>query len=199
MARILHRDVSLFNLLFTVLNNKKLLDDILQNLPGAQSESHMALQDLIDKWRPRQGLLGDWGYGVPTTDHPDLSMSDVSPPTTDDTPASTCGPDHSPTLPIQPSMESSFDLVPLKHGDSITFVLWNELNSTDDIDIPVANDPLPETMYGSNDKLHRTVCFFLSFSSVAVLTHTRELGLGWPRNSVTLALVNPWNTNPCTT
>ena len=40
MARILHRDVSLFNLLFTVLNNKKLLNDILQNLPGAQSECY---------------------------------------------------------------------------------------------------------------------------------------------------------------
>ena len=53
MARILHQDVSLFNLLFAVLNNKKLFDDILQNLPGAQSESHTALQDLIDKWRPR--------------------------------------------------------------------------------------------------------------------------------------------------
>ena len=199
MARILHWDVSLFNLLFAVLNNKKLLDDILQNLPRVQSESHTALQDLIDKWRPCQGLLGDWGYGVPTTDHPDLSMSDVSPPTTNDTPASTGGPDHSPTPPIQPSVESSFDLVPLKRGDSITFVLWNKLNSTDNITIPVANDPLLETMYSGNDKLHHTVCFFLSFSSVAILMCTRELGLGWPWNSVTSALVNPWNTNPCTT
>ena len=96
-------------------------------------------------------------------------------------------------------MESSFDLVPLKHSNSITFVLWNELNSMDNIAIPVANDPLLETMYSSNNKLHRTVCCFLSFSSVAVLMRTRELGLGWPWNSVTSALVNPWNTNLCTT
>ena len=146
IAKILHCDISLFNLLLILATDRNLLDNILQNLPQVESKSHEILQCLIEKWHPCCGLLAFWGYAVPTPDHPDFSSSDPSSEL-----------EHSQTLPILPLKRSTFNSVPVKRVEDVVSVPWNGLKSTDDIVIPMANDPLPKTLYNLNDKLYHTV------------------------------------------
>ena len=172
LAKVLHCDISLFNLLFVPgTPQRNLLEDLLQSLPQMETECHETLQGLIDKWCPRHGLLADWGYAVPTPDHPDFSSLDDSffmsgvplgHPTTHTAEQSETLP-----LPHRPQYPPLVDSVPVKRAEGVVFVPCSKLKSTDDIVIPMASDT-SQNMDDAKDKLHRTVCsfFFLSLAFV---------------------------------
>lgn len=183
LAKTLHRDISLLNLLFVLDTGRDLVDDLLKNLPQDDESSKYGntLQGLVDKWRPRRGLLVDWAYAIPTPDHPDFfPPSNVSPSPTHDLERSQT----SSVLPPLQSQASLSDSVPVNRAhNGVEYVSWNDLRSTDDIVVPMANDPLPRSSSVPSDQLYRTVRLFI-FVCVPVLMYTRERGPGWPQNLV---------------
>jgi hypothetical protein len=164
LTKILHCDISLFNLLFAPGTlQRNLLEDLLQSLPQMETKCCKTLQGLIDKWCPRHGLFDDWGYAVPTPDHPDFSSLDDSfsmsgvpsgRPTTHTA-------EHSETLPLLHRLQYPpvVDSVLVKQAEDIVFVPCNELQSTDDIVIPMASD-MSQSVDDAKDKLHCMVCSF---------------------------------------
>ena len=164
LTKVLHRDISLFNLLFAPRTpQRNLLEDLL--------ECHETLQGLINKWCPHHGLLADWGYAVPTPDHPDFSLSDdsffmsgVPPgcPTTHTAKQSETLP-----LPHRPQYPPLVDSAPVKQAEGVVFVPCSKLHSMDDIVILMASDT-SQSMDDAKDKLHHMVCsfFFLSLAFV---------------------------------
>jgi hypothetical protein len=166
LAKILHRDISLFNLLFTPgAPQRNLLEDLLWSLPQMETKCRETLQGLVDKWCPCHGLLADWGYAVPTPDHPDFSSLDnlfsmsgvpLGRPTTHTAECSEKLP-----LPHHLKYPPLVDSVPVKRAEDVVFVPCNELQSTDDIVIPMASDT-SQSVDDAKDKLHRTVCSFFS-------------------------------------
>ncbi|KAG6372689.1 hypothetical protein JVT61DRAFT_7454 [Boletus reticuloceps] len=138
LAKIIHHDISLFNLLFAPGTDRNLLEDMLQSLPLHQTQSEYdenlreTLHGLIDRWSPRCGLLADWGYATPTPDHPDFSLSDDS---------------------LSPAC--LIDSVLVKRSDNRTvFVPLDELDTTDDIVLPMADDKLSKAVCNAKEKLH---------------------------------------------
>lgn len=74
-AGILHRDISLFNLLLVLAIHNDLGEDFLGALQVEPEKAE--LQGKIQKLS-RRGLLCDWGYAVPTGDTEDFTQGDVS-------------------------------------------------------------------------------------------------------------------------
>ena len=65
VAHVLHRDISLFNLLLVLVMQSNLGVDFVDQ--ALQEPECIRIQEKIYKLS-RHGLLGDWGYGIPMGD-----------------------------------------------------------------------------------------------------------------------------------
>lgn len=78
-GHILHRDVSLFNLLFVAALHSNLGEDFLARV--LEETDKVTIRAKIQTL-PRRGHLGDWGYAVPSDDsacNDDLQTPDITP------------------------------------------------------------------------------------------------------------------------
>ena len=72
VAHILHRDVSLFNLLLVLAMQSDLSMDFVDRV--LQEPKRTQIQVKIQKL-PHRSLLGDWGYGIPMGDRDSSSAT----------------------------------------------------------------------------------------------------------------------------
>jgi hypothetical protein len=144
-AGVLHRDISLFNLLFVALvEGKQRAMKFLQTSGLSEDEAAQPTQKIADNVA-RRGLLADWGYMIPNQK-----------PTTADLPNEQPGglssvPDSSPTIYVR-LPGSGLEM-------KTTMKCQNELNGKDCIVIPLVHESLPENPSSPIDAspLHRTV------------------------------------------
>ncbi|KAI5980660.1 hypothetical protein EDD15DRAFT_2381694 [Pisolithus albus] len=138
IAGVLHRDISLFNLLLYVLaNGDECRIDFLQSNVLDDAE-RTRLEEKIKAQVTRRGLLADWGYVVP---------------------ALKCGTDASPGESPCSGLNRSPNLYVRSPGDSETKTkLQNLLEGKDSIVIPMVGESIPNDANTPIDAspLHRT-------------------------------------------
>ena len=134
---ILHRDISLFNLLLVVAIHSNISKDFL--VRALQEPEKAVVRAKIQRLSHR-GLLGDWGYAVPTVNScsKNLTQGDATSAT---------------------GVRISGETEPLSRTN---------LKDTHNIVIPVADEPLLSDTGSSIDvsPLQRTVCFQLYIYTV---------------------------------
>ena len=143
IAGVLHRDISLFNLLFvTLAEGKRRAMKFLQTSALSEDEGARLTQKIADNVA-RRGLLADWGYAIPNQKPTKADLRNDQPGRLSSVP------DSSPTLYVR--LPGS--------GSETTMKRQRELNGKDSIVIPLVHESLPEDPNSPIDAspLHRTV------------------------------------------
>lgn len=138
-ARILHRDISLLNLLVIIWDGTQ-AEDRLEFLDQLPEKTRDHLRQRIKASVSHRGLLADWGYAVP------IELPSELPATRPSTPSSDHGEDVVPVL--------------LRDGqhDTKEFVSVAKLQHNHEIKLQMARDPLDFTRSSiDNNPLCRTV------------------------------------------
>lgn len=154
-AGVLHRDVSLFNLLFVLIAaaaNSNLGGSEGEELVGKRTTDFLNDSGLEEEKRielskhkitariTRRGLLADWGYSIPNQSRGPNELQDVQLPSSNSSPTVYV---RSPSSNSETKTKSLSDL---ECKDNIVIPLFNE-SLPDDSDVPIDANPL-----------HRTVC-----------------------------------------
>ena len=164
VAHILHRDLSLPNLILAPPQGRSNHAKFMHHLPISTREVLCARIEGLG----RRGVLADWGYAVPTTEC--LSTSGLTTSDSPEPPACELSPCNPPTSPIEippeigdlDNCESSNYVCTARVGSndgSTQLTLASELTEDDDIIVPMGsaaeNDSHPTI---NSSPLHRTVC-----------------------------------------
>ncbi|KAI6000082.1 hypothetical protein EDD15DRAFT_2362646 [Pisolithus albus] len=130
VAHILHRDISLFNLFLASVTQRSDHKSFVERMTGLSTEAQVELCGRIAKLKQR-GVLGDWGYAVPTSEHSSTANSDA---------------DHSSDASDPPT--SPIEMVSQTASKTITNAVPRLVSISDltrDDDIVVAMGPQSET------------------------------------------------------
>ncbi|KAI5986625.1 hypothetical protein EDD15DRAFT_2373072 [Pisolithus albus] len=163
-AKVLHRDISLLNLLLVIWDASRGDSHRLDFLDHLPPETREHLQAKIQEI-PYRGFLADWGYAVPI-DVPQTEAYTTPEPEGPSTSPSTPHHDAPPTSPISPpntstSVDNSVPVripVPSEGTDRVAYIALSELKDVHEIMLSMGRDPLPDRSQPSVDTnpLYRT-------------------------------------------
>lgn len=156
IARILHRDISLFNLLLACVTQRSNHLEFIQKMSSLCAADQIALCARIASVK-RRGVLADWGYAVPMAEPTTITDSATLTSTIEQ--------------PSQAEHESTnfVPVVPVSSKDAPTSLsLVTNLTKRDNIVLAmgpasVENDPRHTI---DTSPLHRTVCFIILVASI---------------------------------
>jgi hypothetical protein len=145
IAHVLHRDISLYNLFLCKAPDRDKHVDLVKNMSGLSADAQAMLCDRIGNVK-RRGLLGDWGYGVPTTG----DSSPTRPGTPDGAPSQTADKSTN-SVPVVPVLsknaEPKYTLVSnLTKDDDVTLAMGFEADPENDIRCTNDTSPLYRTV-----------------------------------------------------
>jgi len=165
VAGILHRNVSLVNLFLTCTKQRSNHANFVQKMSGLFVNAQVELCERIGNVKQR-GVLGDWGYAVPMTDHSTATCSSTTSPDAADPPTQPI------TMPSQMADKSTncVPVVPVFSDNAQpTLTLVSELTKADDIVLAMG----PQADAESDP--HHTIDTSPLYCTVRSTFHAREV------------------------